>query len=564
MYAQESFTDSELAVLSRFFTNADKPVFALINLPEIVKGALFARYSRTHKSLRRIFLEEFYEQPEIGLQALAEQISRSENDSDAESPSTAAIQRAEGLYDRVFIQYGDDSVAQLGGAHLACEQASALLAKVIERGRLAAYLEQSTRYIYYDRKISDSAGAERYRYTIPPEIAQGPLADTYRSAMDDLFDTYSQIVSKLKPYFEKRFPKTSKDSKGAYARAIRARACDTARGLLPAATISNIGVFATGQAYEAMLIRMNAHPLQEARDYADMMLTELRKVIPGFLKRVDSDHGKAWGNYFSDIRNNMNDIASQIDTPLTQTDKQFDYDKDEVKLVDWDRDAEIKLVAAALYPYMNLSEEELLAKAAEMTDQDRAEVLKRYIGDRSYNRRHKPGRGLERIDYRFDVLSDFGSFRDLQRHRMMTIEWQLLTPYHGYATPDELQDIGSDAVAQWHDGMSKMHELYDNLKARHGTDIAQYAVPFAYRIRYAIQMNARQAFHMLELRTAEQGHSDYRRICLKMHELIRDKAGHQIIADAMEYIDGKDYGLGRIKAERRQIDGEQTSFDLGL
>lgn len=563
MYAQESFTDSELAVLSRFFTNADQPVFALINLPEIVKGALFARYSRTHKSLRRIFLDEFYKQPEIGLQALAEKISRSENESDAESPSTAAIQRAERLYDRVFIQYGDDSVAQLGGAHLACEQASALLAKVIERGRIAAYLEQSTRYIYYDRKIADSAGAERYRYTIPPEIAQGPLADAYRSAMDDLFDTYSHIVSKLKPYFEKRFPKTSKDSEGAYARAIRARACDTARGLLPAATISNIGVFATGQAYEAMLIRMNAHPLQEARDYAQMMLAELRKVIPGFLKRVDSDHGKAWSNYFSDVRNNMNDIANEIDTPLTQTDKQFDYGKDEVKLIDWDRDAEIKLVAAALYPYMNLSEEELLAQADNMTDQDRAEVLISYIGDRGYNRRHKPGRGMERIDYRFDVLSDFGSFRDLQRHRMMTIEWQQLTPYHGYATPDELQDTGDDAV-KWHDAMSKMHELYDGLKARHGADIAQYAVPFAYRIRYAIQMNARQAFHMLELRTAEQGHSDYRRICLKMHELIRDKAGHQLIAEAMEYIDSKDYGLGRLKSERRQIDGQQTSFDFGL
>lgn len=560
MYAQESFTDSELAVLSRFFTNADRPVFALINLPEIVKGALFARYSRTHKSLRRIFLDEFYKQPEIGLQALAEQISRSED----ESLSTAAIQRAERLYDRVFIQYGDDSVAQLGGAHLACEQASALLAKVIERGRIAAYLEQSTRYIYYDRKIAGSAGAERYRYTIPPEIAQGPLADVYRSAMDDLFDTYSHIVSKLKPYFEKRFPKTSKDSEGAYARAIRARACDTARGLLPAATISNIGVFATGQAYEAMLIRMNAHPLQEARDYAQMMLTELRKVIPGFLKRVDSDHGKAWSKYFSDVRNNMNDIASEIDTPLTQTAKEFDYGNDEVKLVDWDRDAEIKLVVAALYPYMNLSERELHTKAMVMNKENRAKIIRTYMGDRSYNRRHKPGRGMEIINYRFEVLSDFGSFRDLQRHRMMTIEWQPLTPYHGYDTPPEIEDIGGDVKVQWSHAMDNMAELYEKLKTQHNTDIAQYAVPFGYRIRYAIQMNVRQAFHMLELRTAEQGHSDYRRICLKMHELIRKTKGHQLIADAMEYIDNKDYGLGRIKAERRQIDSEQTSFDLGF
>ena len=555
MYARESFTESERSVLSRFFTNSDQSVFALINLPEIVKGALFARYSRTHKSLRRIFLDEFYEQPEMGLEAIAERI-------DDGSDASSGMRRAEELYDRVFIQYGDDSVAQLGGAHLACEQASALLAKVIERGRLAAYLEQSTRYIYYDEKIVDDSGEERYRYTVPPEVADGELAAEYHDTMDELFGVYSEIVRQLVPYFEQRFPIGPREKRGAYSRAIRARACDTARGLLPASTISNIGVFATGQAYEAMLIKMNAHPLAESREYAKMILTELRKVIPGFLKRVDvEDRGVAWSNYFNQIDSEMYSLAAGLESERDGQTDEFDYTNDEVRLLDWDDQAEDRLVAAALYAYSTLSEEELMSKSGALADDEKAKVISAYIGERR-NRRHKPGRGFERIGYRFDVLSDFGSYRDLQRHRMMTLEWQRLSPLHGYATPPEIEEAGQGVVKLWHEAMGKMSDLYERLDKEHGSDVAQYAVPFAYRIRYAIQMNARQAFHMLELRTSEQGHSDYRRICLKMHELIRDKAGHRLIAEAMTYVDPKSYGLGRLSAERRQTEGEQLTMEI--
>ena len=176
MYVREAFTDEERSILSRFFTNTDLPVFAIVNLPEIVKGAMFARYSRTHKSLRRLFLDEFYEQPEIGIQSITDQVS---NDDD--SDDSVARRRAEELYQRVFVQYGDDSVAQLGGAHLACEQVSAILAKVIERGRLAAYLEQSTRYIYFDEKLRGEDGYERTDTAHHPKSRRDPYpSDTNR------------------------------------------------------------------------------------------------------------------------------------------------------------------------------------------------------------------------------------------------------------------------------------------------------------------------------------------------------------------------------------------------
>ena len=259
-------------------------------------------------------------------------------------------------------------------------------------------------------------------------------------------------------------------------------------------------------------------------------------------------------------------IGSITDGLVLERDSEtdFDVDRDEVRLLDWDRDAEVRIVAAALYPYSLESEEYLIRRASEMGDEERRKIIAAYVGER-LNRRHKPGRGMERVYYRFDVLSDFGSFRDLQRHRMMTIDWQKLTPMHGYSTPPEIEDVGRDVPVRWHDAMLEMSDLYQDIVKVHGSDVAQYVVPFGYRIRYNIQLNARQAFHMLELRTGRSGHRDYRRICLKMRKLIRTQAGHRAIADAMTYIDQESRGLGgvgRFNSEIRQSGDQQLGFDL--
>jgi thymidylate synthase ThyX len=537
MYVRETFNTEERAVLSRFFTNIDGPVFALINLPEVVKGALFARYSRSPKSLRRLFLDEFFDQPEIPIEDLAE---------DSESSTLVSLERAESLYDRVFSQYGDDSVAQLGGAHIACEQASNILTKVLERGRLAAYLEQSTRYIFYDQKLGD-----RYRYIAPPEIETSPLANEYSKTMDWLFDEYSALVHTCVPFFEEQFPREPGDSKFIYTSSIRAKACDSARGLLPAATTSNVGIFGTGQAYEQMLIRMNSHPLEEARDYARMMLVELRKVIPSFLKRVDlPGRGGAWSDYFHDNHEAMERIAASINDEPSGI--------DEVTLVEWDHDAEEKIAAAALYAHTDLPDTQLQVIVSSMSDADKAEVIRAYAGDRR-NRRHKPGRGMERSFYRFDILSDFGSFRDLQRHRMLTLDWQRLGVKHGYLTPPAIEEVGW--TQRWDDAMSRMSDFHESVLNEHGPDVSQYVVPFGFKLRYSMQLNVREAFHMLELRTSRQGHPDYRRVCQLMHKLIRDKAGHKALADAMSYVDHGSYDLERLEAERRTEQKRTVSAD---
>ena len=560
MYALEEYTPDERLVLDRYFTNSDLPVFALINLPEIVKGALFARYSRTHTPLRRLFLDEFYKFTQVGVSAIAEQIDRRDGNN---AGSLRSRRRAERLYETVFIEYGDDSVAQLGGAHLACEHVSALMAKVIERGRLAAYLEQSTRYIQYDAKVEYPNGDKRYRYVIPPEIAQSHLIGRYIACLDRLFHTYSGLVEVLKDLFTTRFPNTDDQTPWAYRTAIRGKACDTVRGLLPAATYSNVGMFATGQAYESMLLRMRAHPLGEVRDYSDSILTELRKVIPGFLKRVDvDDRGVRWSRYFADVDTEMWTLASEMQLRSDASGAEYNLDSHEVRLVDWDQDADTQLAAACIFAYSDLSETATLERVSAMSDADRARIIAAYVGDRA-NRRHRPGRGFERITYRFEILSDFGSFRDLQRHRMMTLEWQLLGPRHGYGTPPEIEELGPRHVHKWHAAMAEAADVHGLLEREFGREVAQYVVPFAYRVRYVIQLNARQAMHLIELRTGEQGHSDYRRICLKMRDLIRDVAGHRAIADAMTFVDTADYGLGRLSAERRLSEGGNGDLEVG-
>ncbi|MFZ0768749.1 MAG: FAD-dependent thymidylate synthase, partial [Acidimicrobiales bacterium] len=266
-YVAEDFTDAEVAVLRRYFTNLEGPVFALVNLPDVVKGALFARYSRSSKSLRRLFLDEFVGDLDL--------------DGDASIDATVGLERADELYQKIFFEYGDDSVAQLGGVHLACEQASNLLTKVLERGRLMSYLEQSTRYLAYDRRLGNGL----YRFYRDNELLESRFGARYIGEMDRMFDTYRELLPELTEWLTEKYPKTADDTDFVYRQAIRAKALDGLRGLLPASALSNLGIYASGQAYEALILRMRAHPLPEVREYSEMMLIELNKVIPSFLKR---------------------------------------------------------------------------------------------------------------------------------------------------------------------------------------------------------------------------------------------------------------------------------------
>ena len=516
----ESFNAEERAALEPYFTNVDRPVFGLINLPEVVKGALFARYSRSAKSLRRLFLDEFHEQ--------TQQVT---------SVAAVGSERAEKLYEKVFFEYGDDSVAQLGGVHLACENVSNIMTKLLEWGRLMAYLEQSTRYVPYTGRVDG-----RFKYHVPKELDDSPLRVRYNEVLEGAFETYCKWLDPLQEMFMAQHPREEGVSKGVYKRTLRAKALDALRGLLPAATQANVGIYGTGQAYEALLLRLRAYPSAEAREVADAMLVELRKVIPAFLRRVDlPDRGDRWSRYLAETREATAEIAAEIASGVEP------QQVDEVTLTEFDPDGETKIVAAALYAPTRLPDEQLRALAGQLSPEQRAGVLKAYVGERG-NRRHKPGRAFERTSYRFDILGDYGAFRDLQRHRMLTLEWQPLSPDHGYLMADSIAEVG--AADDWKQVMQRSADLYGELKRAGLRDVGSYAIPMAYRVRFYMDMNAREAMHMIELRTAPAGHPSYRRVCQKMHRLIAEQAGHRAIAGAMRYVDHGQVELERLEAEK--------------
>jgi thymidylate synthase ThyX len=420
----EPFTPEEVRALTPYFSNTDRPVFALLNLPETVKGALFARYSRSAKSLRRLFLDEFLGDVLHDRRAQPEVDSLAGGSREGGGADGAAATRADKLYAKVLNDYGDDSVAQLGAAHLACEGVSNVLTKVLEWGRLMAYLEQSTRYVPYTDRPNG-----RWKYHVPAELDGSPLREAFVRTLDLAFDTYARWLPPLEAHFRQKYPKAPEDSDGVYRSVIRAKALDTLRGLLPAATTSNVGLFGTGQAFEALLLRMFAHPANEVRAYADLMLAELRRVIPAFMTRVDQpNRGGRWIEYLAETRRDFSTAAQAIVGGASGA------EGDEVTLTDFDPDGEVKVAAAALYPHSTLPDAQLLALARRLSPSERAALIASYAGRRT-NRRHKPGRAFERTAYRFDVLTDYGAFRDLQRHRMLTLEWQPLSPRHGYSEP---------------------------------------------------------------------------------------------------------------------------------
>ena len=529
-YHLETLDDADRAQLEPWVSNLDSPVFALNGLSQVTAAALFARYSRSPKGLRRLLLDEF-----LKGEAVVPELA-------APAPDDAGRARAGRLFGRVIAEYGDDSVAQLGGIHLACEQVSQPLAKAIEWGRLAAYLEQSTRYIPYT-DLRDG----HYRYHRDPELMASAHAGTYLTAMDGLFDAYVEMLPLLRAHLGQTLPGEA-DAK-ARERAIRALALDLLRGLLPAGTVSNLGVYASPQALEQLVMRLRAHPLPEARTYAELIDRELQATIPEMVTRLDRpDRGGVWVEY-------LRETALALETEGERLTRSGRLQEDlpgieippanSVTLLRWDADGEERIMAAALLPHTSAGLEEVVAAVHALPEAERDRLFAAALGVRG-NRRHRPGRGFEHTDYTFELVSDFGAFRDLQRHRMLTIQWQELTSALGYAIP--LEVVAAGLEGRWRQAVERAEAAWAEIRPDL-PEQAQYLVTLAHRVRYVIKLNAREALHMIELRTSPQGHPSYRRICQEMLQQIDTVAGHHRVARAMSFAGREDVHLPRYAAE---------------
>ena len=539
----DTFSPTDQRSLAPFFTNLTDDIFGL-KLPQEVAGALFSRYSRSNKSLRRIFLDEF----------LDEFLAEFSDESLANTEAGNALQKARAFYERVLVGYGDDSVAQLGGAHIACENISNVAAKLLEDARVGiAPLEKSTRYVRFDS--TDQQG--EFLFAKEPTIMASHHRQAYLTGMRLLFEAYAAQMEPMLACMRHSLPietvewkhpqtgapltyqDTASDTKlrrwaeGAYRSTVRAQACDVLRQYLPAATLTNVGIFGVGQAFEHLLNKLYSQPLEEGQAIAQRMHTALNALIPSFVKRAQASP------YLADTYASVRTSAAQLLAASSVQPSQ------PVQLIDYDEEAEDQILAAILYPHVRHPLQQLRTVVKNLSAEHRAQIFNTYI-ERRTHRREKPGRALEQAYYTFDIIGNLGLYRDLQRHRLLTQERQDFTTAHGYDIPQEIEQAGFKA--DFARTMDQTAELYEQIYPDFPIQ-AQYVVPFAYRVRWTMKMNLREAVHIGELRSMPQGHPDYRLIVQDMWRQI--EAVHPLLAQSAKFLDWNTYRLGRLQSEMR-------------
>ena len=529
----DDFSREERLALNSHFSNTDRRVFAIMTPRQVDRGALMSRYSRTDKTMRRIFLDEFIKN----------------------------TNRGQEFYERVLLEYGDDSVAELGEAQVALEWVSNIAAKKIEDHRIGlSYLEKSSRYVTFDRKING-----HYKYCREDNIMQSPFADQYIQACDHAFDIYSKNIQPMQKFISETEPidrflffdfiskqetaysnlKSQKDIESAqrvYNSTIKSKTLDTLRSLLPASTLTNLGITGNGRAFEYLLSTMFASNLKEIKMLASQLHSELNLVIPAFIRRANDKYGQALQTYLTDTRSALSELAHYYIKNI-----KADKNPHSVKLLSYEDncEAEINVASAILYEQASgQSLEKITQYIRSIPAEDRHKIIQTYTKLRA-NRRHRPGRAFEMVEYTFEMFTNFGMFRDLHRHRILTMERQLLSTRHGYDIPAEIINLG--IAKDFKDCMYKCNEIYEMISKKYPTE-AQYVVNFAYKYPYFIKLNLREACHMIELRTVPQGHPDYRKVCQRMYTQIRRV--HPILAKGIKFVDLRKYELERFYAEK--------------
>ena len=518
-------------ILENHFSNSDKNVFAVITPRQVDRGALMSRYSRTNKSMRKIFLDEFLKNKK----------------------------RGEEFYDRVLLEYGDDSVAELGIAQIAIEGLSNIAVKKIEDRRIGfSYLEKSSRYVSWDKK---SKG--KYKFLYEPTLMKTKFADEYVDACNLDFEVYSKNIDPMlklirerdsiskykfkdKDGKERKFNAINDDaiiksSMKIYNAATKAKALDALRSLLPASTLTNVGITGNGRAFEYLLSILYASKLEEENNLASQIKHELDTTIKSFVRRSDDKYGKILQSYLNSVKKSAQNIVktSISGTPVQGKMVKLAESESETKAVN-------SVISAIIYEQSpGISFERILRRVKKISTNRKKKIILEMANIRK-NRRHRPPRAFEMAEYTFDLVTNFGMFRDFHRHRALTLERQLLTTFHGFDMPQEVKDLGIQK--DFKECMGNTDSVFKKIQKRLPEE-AQYVVNFAYNYPYMMKMNMREAVHMIELRTVPQGHQDYRMVAQKMYRAINKK--HPILSNIMKFVDMNKYELERFESEKR-------------
>lgn len=533
----EEFTPEQIKILERYVTNTSGSVFVLRNLPEVIKGALFSRYSRSTLGLRSLLLKEFISNSEeTGFAAMS-------GAQDAEgmyaTSQLAAIKKAQSFYDRILDGYGDDSIGELGGAHIAIENVSLLAAKAIEDSRIGGSpLEKSTRYMYFDQKVKGE-----YLFYREPILMTSAYKELYISTCNRLFDTYSKLIPPLTAFMEARNPKDAETSKAAYAAALRAKVLDCLRGILPASTLTNMGLFGNGRFFEYMIHKLLCNNLAEIQDLGKRCYEELYKVIPSFIRRAEITHKshKSFAQFYEAQSTELKLLRAMHAHKCSQ------HATSGAHLVSFDAESVYKVAAMLLFAESQCSLEALIAYVKKLPEEDLGRILDAAaIRD---NRRQKSPRALEQAVFTFEIVSDFGCYRDLHRHRILSQERQLLCCNYGYVIPPEIAESKLDE--EYREAMDIAREAYDAV-AKELPEEAQYIVPMAYNIRWYFTVNLRALQWLCELRSSPAGHPAYRLVAQELaSEVMRVLPQFERF---FKFVDFDGYDLGRLGQEQRKAE----------
>lgn len=532
----EQFDESQIAILKHFVTNTSSNIFALRNLPEVIKGALFSRYSRSSLGLRSLLLKEFILNEETAFSAI---VGSSPAEHPKEDGEFVAIKKAQNFYDRILDGYGDDSIGELGGAHLAIENISMMAAKIIEDARIGGSpLEKSTRYIYFDQKINGD-----YQFYREPILMTSAFRDLYIQTCNHLFQTYGKLIPPLTEMMEKKFPKQADVSQAAYVAALRAKVLDCLRGLLPASALTNMGLFGNGRFFEGLIQKLNACNLSEMQDVGKKTYQELAKVIPSFIRRGEQTH-----KYQLAFNSFQEQMKSELDSLKQEHCSQIAPMKEVgVRLINYDPESPYKVAAALLFSNSDCGLAELQDYCEKLPKETMIRILDAASNARE-NRRMKSPRALEHASFTFEIVADFGVYRDLQRHRMLTQERQLLTCNYGYYVPEEI--LGTELEKDYREAMDLAKKAYDLIAAELPEE-AQYVVPMACNIHWYFHVNLRALQWLCELRSAPAGHLVYRQIAQEMAKQVSEVFPE--FERVFKFVDYDGYELGRLGQEIRRV-----------
>lgn len=499
--------------LKPFVTHETASVYCLRNLPEEVVAVLFAYYSRSRDSLRDNLLR-LLEEGDLDVAGLAE----TEGD---ESRLATAREKARAFHEKWVIGYGHSSVAEHAVVHVAVEDVSILASKRIEDARLASFTEKSTRYVPFDTR----------RFHTPAVFSGGAAGAAYAAGIQALMSTYDELMEPLVAHFMATIPVRPGQTEKGHQAACRAQACDVLRYLLPAATHTNLGMTVNARALEGLLIKLLSHPLEEARAVGAEIKREAQKIVPTLIKYAEPSA------YRAETEPAMRalaahwwpaDPAAAVAPPAPASG---------VRLVRHDADADTRVAAAILYVAADRPADEVWRRVQAMSPDERLALIAAYLERRG--KFDAPLRALEATDYLFEVVVDYGAYRDIQRHRMAGQYPQPLTPALGHEQPPVLAAAGM--AAAYERAIEAAAAAWRQLGGDH-PDAAQYVLPLACRTRLLMQMNLRELHHFIPLRSARQGHRSYRRIAQQMHAAL---AAAQPGLAAQIRVDTGDYDLSR-------------------